>query len=181
MRLVTWFGLLLAFASAQTAAPARPPGCEPREGVQFICGFAGPEDEDGFSRWTHGPQLLRNRRELVDLVGVHQPVAQQRALDLQNARRTGEVLELADRLLELAEHESDRRRPLQRMAVADVDQGVVEDDATPGPLTSSCLAQMKHPRCLLATHQAQVAQQLSRFTSLVNEMATILSASAIVG
>ncbi len=35
--------------------------------------------------------------------------------------------------------------------------------------------------CLLGTHQAQVAQQLSRFTSFVKEMATILSASAIVG
>src|SRR5260370_29238310 len=34
---------------------------------------------------------------------------------------------------------------------------------------------------LLGTHPTQVAQQLSRFTSLVNEMATILSASAIVG
>ena len=43
------------------------------------------------------------------------------------------------------------------------------------------LKSYRQRRCLLSTHQAQVAQQLSRFTSFVKEMATSLSASAIVG
>jgi sugar lactone lactonase YvrE len=43
MRMITLLGLL-ALAAPQGAAPAKSAGCAPRDNVQFVCGFAGPED-----------------------------------------------------------------------------------------------------------------------------------------
>jgi hypothetical protein len=43
MRVLTLLGLL-ALAFPQGTGPAKPAGCNPLGDVQFICGFAGPED-----------------------------------------------------------------------------------------------------------------------------------------
>src|SRR4051794_15602240 len=43
MRMLTLLGLL-AFAAPQGVTPAKSPACEPRDNLQFVCGFAGPED-----------------------------------------------------------------------------------------------------------------------------------------
>jgi hypothetical protein len=43
MKTLTLLGLL-ALAAPQGAAPAKSAGCAPRDNIQFVCGFVGPED-----------------------------------------------------------------------------------------------------------------------------------------
>jgi hypothetical protein len=43
MKMLTLLGLL-ALAAPQGAAPAKSAGCAPRDTMQFVCGFVGPED-----------------------------------------------------------------------------------------------------------------------------------------